>query len=491
MDQNTPKMGSFKPFYASICRLSLIGGIGLGAALTSFTPSLSHAAAVDWDQNEPQINLSSSAPIIAPTKRPDPIVMLPEAPENMILPESRPDRRSLYPETAITIDAFYQNQFGQKPAQQSQSLTLKSGEGMATLLKRAGFSANDAQSAIQIVAKHRSMRSLPIGFQIDSIAPGTAKSGAKTDSLGGAFRLALEDDYDLTLYQAEDGAWSSRISARPIEKFLTFSSGTISSSLYKASKDAGMSDQVFNTFVQVLSFSVDFQREIKKGDSFEALFETKRDLISGKTKYGTELYYLSMTLSGDLLEYFRHEHADGTIGWYDRAGNSASRTLMRTPVNGARLSSGFGKRKHPVLGYSKMHRGLDFAAPTGTPIMAAGSGIVESSGWNGSYGKYIRIRHNSTYKTAYAHMSKIKRGITPGQRVNQGEIIGYIGSTGRSTGPHLHYEILVNGRKVNPLTVRLPAGKSIPEIERKPFELSMAAIEEELMSRGISRLAAE
>ncbi len=252
-----------------------------------------------------------------------------------------------------------------------------------------------------------------------------------------------------------------------------------------------MSDQVFNTFVQVLSFSVDFQREIKKGDSFEALFETKRDLISGKTKYGTELYYLSMTLSGDLLEYFRHEHADGTIGWYDRAGNSASRTLMRTPVNGARLSSGFGKRKHPVLGYSKMHRGLDFAAPTGTPIMAAGSGIVESSGWNGSYGKYIRIRHNSTYKTAYAHMSKIKRGITPGQRVNQGEIIGYIGSTGRSTGPHLHYEILVNSRKVNPLTVRLPAGKSIPEIERKPFELSMATIEEELMSRGISRLAEE
>ena len=491
MDQNTPKMRSIKPFYASICRLSIIGSIAFCGALTSFTPSDSHAAAPDWDLNEPQINLTSAAPIIAPTMRPDPIVMLPEAPENMILPESRPDRRSLYPETAITIDAFYQNQFGKKPAQQSQSLKLKSGEGMATLLKRAGFSANDAQSAIQIVAKHRSMRSLPIGFQVDSIAPVTAKSDTETDSLGGAFRLALEDDYDLTLYQVENGGWSSQISARPIETFLTFSSGTISSSLYKASKDAGMSDQVFNTFVQVLSFSVDFQREIKKGDSFEALFETKRDLISGKTKYGTDLYYLSMTLSGDLLEYFRHEHADGTFGWYDRAGNSASRTLMRTPVNGARLSSGYGKRKHPILGYSKMHRGLDFAAPTGTPIMAAGSGIVESSGWNGSYGKYIRIRHNSTYKTAYAHMSKIKRGITPGQRVNQGEIIGYIGSTGRSTGPHLHYEILVNGRKVNPLTVRLPAGKSIPEIERKPFELSVAAIEEELMSRGISRLAAE
>ena len=335
------------------------------------------------------------------------------------------------------------------------------------------------------------MRSLPIGFQIDSIAPTTAKSDSGTASLGGAFRLALEDDYDLTLYQAEDGAWSSRISARPIEKFLTFSSGTIYSSLYKASKDAGMSDQVFNTFVQVLSFSVDFQREIKKGDSFEALFETKRDLISGKTKYGTELYYLSMTLSGDLLEYFRHEHADGTIGWYDRAGNSASRTLMRTPVNGARLSSGFGKRKHPFWDIQKCTKGSTLPPQQAHRSWRRAVALSNHLAGMAVTGKYIRIRHNNTYKTAYAHMSKIKRGITPGQRVNQGEIIGYIGSTGRSTGPHLHYEILVNGRKVNPLTVRLPAGKSIPEIEREPFEFSMAAIEEELMSRGISRLAAE
>ena len=492
MMKNKMNTGKNSPFYSYMRRLTLYSGIICGLSF----PLLAQAAAVDWDKNEPQITLSATNQVIAPTMRPDPVVMLPLAPEGMILPESRPDRRSLYPSTAITLDAFYQNHFGATPPQQSRSLKLKSGEGMATLLKRAGFSARDSQAAINIVANHRSMRSLPIGLSIDAIAPGKpgndSGSDPQTDSgLNGAFRIALEDDYDLTLYQTDDGGWGSQISARPIETFLTFSSGTISSSLYKASKKAGMSDNVFNTFVQVLSFSVDFQREIKKGDSFEALFETKRDLISGKTKYGTELYYLSMTLSGDLLEYFRHEHADGTVGWYDRAGNSASRTLMRTPVNGARLSSGYGKRKHPILGYSKMHKGLDFAAPTGTPIMAAGSGIVESSGWNGSYGKYIRIRHNSTYKTAYAHMSRIKRGITPGQRVNQGEIIGYIGSTGRSTGPHLHYEILVNGRKVNPLTVRLPAGKSIPEIERKPFELSMAAIEDELMSRGMTRLASE
>jgi len=211
-----------------------------------------------------------------------------------------------------------------------------------------------------------------------------------------------------------------------------------------------MSEDVFNTFVQVLSFSVDFQREIQNGDQFEVLFDSKRDLITGKTKYGSELRYVSMTLSGDRIEFYRHEHADGTIGWYDRAGNSASRTLMRTPINGARLSSGYGNRHHPVLGYSKLHQGVDFAAPKGTPIMAAGSGIVESAGWNGSYGRYIRIRHNSTYKTAYAHLSGIARGVSAGSRVNQGEVIGYVGNTGRSTGPHLHYEIIVNGRKQTP-----------------------------------------
>lgn len=483
-------MGSLSPLnglksHISSCFKSFIALSALSGCLAIGAAGISHAAQsqADWDLNEPKIDLQNQNQIIAPTSRPSPLVMLEEAPAEMILPEIRPDRRSLYPKTTITIDEFYANIFGEAPQSVSKTSSLRSGEGMATLIKRAGFNAKDAQKAVRIVSKHLDMRTLPIGYSIDSIAPSSDSAGA--------LRVPLEDDYDLTLYQTADSEWASQISARPIEKFLTFSSGHIDSSLYVATKKAGMSDQVFNTFIQVLSFSVDFQREIKKGDSFEALFETKRDLITGKTKYGTELYYLSMTLSGDLIEYFRHEHADGTIGWYDRAGNSASRTLMRTPVNGARLSSGYGKRKHPVLGYSKMHRGVDFAAPTGTPIMSAGSGIVESAGWNGSYGKYIRIRHNNIYKTAYAHLSRIKSGVTPGHRVKQGEIIGYIGSTGRSTGPHLHYEILVNGRKTNPMTVRLPAGKSIPEIERRPFEYSMLKIEDELMSRGIVRLAAD
>ncbi|MGU9961980.1 MAG: peptidoglycan DD-metalloendopeptidase family protein [Candidatus Puniceispirillales bacterium WSBS_2018_MAG_OTU23] len=444
---------------------------------------------LDWADDEPQTRLSTGGWVMIPIHRPDPSSILPLAPSGMTLPELRPDRRSLYSKTALTLDAFFLERFGQAPNQPAAQYKLKSGEGLATMLKRGGMTATDAQNALAIVTNHHSLRRLPIGFTVDIIPP---LKNAIADVLPiGGLRMTLADDYDLTVYQNLDGNWLSQISTRPIERSLAFAEGTIASSLYKATKSAGISDNVFNTFVQVLSFSVDFQREIQKGDRFEALFEVKRDLITGKTRSDSELYYISMTLSGDRLEYFRHEHADGTIAWYDAAGNSASRTLMRTPVNGARLSSGFGKRKHPVLGYSKIHRGLDFAAPSGTPIMAAGAGVVEYAGWNGSYGRYIRIRHNTTYKTAYAHMSKVNGGISPGVRVKQGQIIGFVGSSGRSTGAHLHYEILVNNRKTNPMTVRLPAGKSIPELERTPFAITLAGIEEELISRGIVRVASE
>ena len=443
-----------------------------------------------WLDIEPRINISSdidsSPSIMVPTSRPDPSLTLARAPDGMELPLTRPDRRSLYPKTTVNFNDSYRTLYKKEPFIETKRLTLKAGDGLAAVIARGGFNNRETHAAIQSISDHRSLRSLPIGFIVDVISPGEDRGEHP-----GAIRIALEDDFDLTLFQMPDGAWKKQVSVRPVERFLNYANGVISSSLYKASINAGMSDNVFNTFVQVLSFSVDFQREIKKGDKFEALFEVKKDPISGKTISGTELYYLSMTLSGDRIEYFRHEHADGTIGWYDDAGNSASRTLMRTPVNGARLSSGYGKRKHPVLGYSKMHRGLDFAAPTGTPIMAAGSGIVEYSGWNGSYGKYIRIRHNSTYKTAYAHMSRIHRGVTSGARVKQGQIIGYIGSTGMSTGPHLHYEILVNNRKTNPMTVRLPAGKGLPDDERLRFETSVADISNELTSRGIIRFAGD
>ena len=431
----------------------------------------------------PRITLSDSTSIIPPTLRPDPALALTIAPPSMVLPAPRPDRRSLYPLTPLTLRDGYFNTTGTLPEAKDQSLKLKAGEGLTQLLSRSGLDYASTKSAVTKIRRHISnaaLRSLPVGFEVLFLP--------MDENQVAALQIAVENDLDLTLIKTDEG-WDEQLSLRPVERYLTFVKGTIDVSLYDAAKKAGMEDSVFNTFIRVLAFSVDFQREIRKGDQFEALVEIRKDSITGETIGQPELYFLSMILSGRKIEFFRHKHYDGTVGWYDESGNSAARTLMRTPVNGARLSSGYGNRRHPVLGYSRVHRGVDFAAPIGTPIMAAGSGVIEFAGWNGNYGKYIRIRHNGAYKTAYAHLSRVNTGITSGTRVAQGQIIGFIGNTGLSTGPHLHYEILVNDRKVNPMKVALPVGTPIPEDERPYFDVTMRTINSELAARGILRFA--
>ena len=183
-----------------------------------------------------------------------------------------------------------------------------------------------------------------------------------------------------------------------------------------------------------------------------------------------------MNLSGNKLNFFKYVDKYGLPQYYDENGKSSKRTLMKTPINGARLSSRYGNRKHPILGYTKMHRGLDFAAPTGTPVFAAGDGIIEKAGWNGSYGKYIRIKHTGIYKTAYAHLSGIHNNVKIGKRVLQGKIIGYVGTTGRSTGPHLHYEVIKNNIQVNPMRIKLPAGKNISKADIKNYKKHIGKI---------------
>jgi murein DD-endopeptidase MepM/ murein hydrolase activator NlpD len=222
--------------------------------------------------------------------------------------------------------------------------------------------------------------------------------------------------------------------------------------------------------IRIFSFDVDFQREVRRGDGFEVLYHQAFD-VNGAAVPITEIVFASMTLSKTPRPYYRYTPASGVTDYFDRRGQSVKKTLMRTPVDGARLSSGFGRRKHPILGYTKLHRGADFAAPTGTPIMAAGDGVVVSLGRNGHYGKYIQIRHNSTYSTAYAHMSAYRRGLKRGSRVRQGQTIGYVGSTGRSTGPHLHYEVLVNGKQRNPLGLKLPSGEQLRGKDLANFKL--------------------
>ena len=239
-------------------------------------------------------------------------------------------------------------------------------------------------------------------------------------------------------------------------------------SLYKSASDQNVPIGIIIEFARIYGFQVDFQRDIRKKDSFQIMYEVFKD-ENGKVIENGSILFANLKLSGEnnKLYYFDRK---GSEGHYDKNGKSVQKALMKTPINGARLSSPFGMRKHPIDGFNKMHRGTDFAAPMGTPIMASGNGIIKKAGWCGGGGNCVVIKHNSTYKTVYAHMSKFAKGIRSGVRVRQGQTIGYVGSTGKSTGPHLHYEVIVNGKRVNSQKLKLPSGKILKGEERKLFE---------------------
>ncbi len=249
----------------------------------------------------------------------------------------------------------------------------------------------------------------------------------------------------------------------------------INNNLYTAAVEAGIEPNIIIEFARIYGFEIDFQRDIRKGDVFEIYYERFKDDDNVVRDTG-KILYAHMNVNGREINLynFKYKNEDG---YYDISGKSIVKSLMKTPINGARLSSSFGMRKHPILGFNKMHRGTDFAAPTGTPIMASGSGTVTRARWCGGGGNCVKIRHNSTYETIYAHMSKFAKGIKEGRKVKQGQIIGYVGSTGMSTGPHLHYEVVVNGKKVNSQKLKLPSGKILKGEARKEFELERIKID--------------
>ena len=266
----------------------------------------------------------------------------------------------------------------------------------------------------------------------------------------------------------EKDIFSEEIISIKLDKKIVYSENIILQSLYQSAADQGIPANIIIEFARVYGFQVDFQRDIKKQDKFQVMYEIylnqKKEIIETG-----EILFANLKLSGqdNSLYYFDKE---GSEGHYDKNGRSVKKALMKTPINGARLSSPFGMRKHPIDGFNKMHKGTDFAAPMGTPIMASGDGVVKKAGWCGGGGNCIKIRHNSTYETVYAHMSKFARGIKAGVRVKQGQTIGYVGSTGKSTGPHLHYEVIINGKKVNSQKLKLPSGKILKDKDRKLFE---------------------
>ena len=249
----------------------------------------------------------------------------------------------------------------------------------------------------------------------------------------------------------------------------------IKNNLYSAATKSGVEPNIIVEFARIFGFEVDFQRDIRKGDWFEIMYERFED-DNKKVQDTGKIIYASMFVNGEEINLYNFK--DGTdTGYYDIKGKSIVKSLMKTPINGARLSSSFGMRKHPILGYNKMHRGTDFAAPSGTPIMASGAGKIIRARWCGGGGNCVKIKHNSTYQTVYAHMKSFARGIKEGRRVKQGQIIGYVGSTGMSTGPHLHYEVIVNGKKVNSQRLKLPSGRILKGLAREEFELARIKID--------------
>ena len=267
----------------------------------------------------------------------------------------------------------------------------------------------------------------------------------------------------------DNNIFKKKIIVTNLNRKIVFKEGKIIQSLYKTAIDLNVQPNVIIEFARIYGFQVDFQRDIRKNDNFQIMYEVFED-DDGKVFETGNIIFADLKLSGtnNALYYFEKK---GSEGHYDKNGKSVEKALMKTPINGARLSSAFGLRKHPIDGFNKMHRGTDFAAPMGTPIMASGSGVITRARWCGGGGNCVKIKHNSTYETIYAHMKNFARGIKEGIRVKQGQTIGYVGSTGKSTGPHLHYEVVVNGKKVNSQKLKLPSGKTLKGKERKIFEV--------------------
>ena len=315
------------------------------------------------------------------------------------------------------------------------------------------------------LTKIRQGQTITIVFRTKQNKPSISRITFQVDELSTAYIYYRNktDDYEVRLNQ------------KNLERVNFLAKGVIVNSLFASAQKIDVDAEVIVEFARIFGFEIDFQRDIRKNDEFQIFYERFEDDEGENFKNGNILFaYLKN--SGREIKLYRYKDSKNNIGYFTPDGKSIEKALMKTPINGARLSSGFGFRKHPILGYNKLHQGTDFAARRGTPVMASGSGTVERASWFGAYGKYVRIRHNSTYKTAYAHLSKFGRNIKAGRKVKQGQIIGYVGSTGRSTGPHLHYEVLVNNKRTNSQRLKLPSGKKLSKNEMENFNLEKKRI---------------
>ncbi|MDD9992640.1 MAG: peptidoglycan DD-metalloendopeptidase family protein [Rhodospirillales bacterium] len=354
-----------------------------------------------------------------------------------------------------------------------KAVVIRRGDTLSVALTRAGGTREEAEAAIVAFRKVHNPRKLRVGQTLSlAFEPENGSNGTQRLT---ALSLDVAADRDVVVARAEDGIFLPSVVDRPLDRVLQRTAGTIDSSLYVSARAAGMPNQVLMEMVHIFSFDVDFQREIQRGNRFEVLYEAVFNR-GGEFVENGPILYAKLEVGEREVELFRYEPDEGPADYLDAKGASVRKALMRTPINGARLSSGYGMRKHPILGYNKKHLGVDFAAPVGTPIYAGGDGTITMIGWHGNFGKYVRIRHNSTYSTGYAHLSGYAKGMKSGKRVRQGQVIAYVGNTGMSTGPHLHYEVMRGSKRINPMTLKLPSGRKLKGHELADFQAQVQKI---------------
>ena len=353
----------------------------------------------------------------------------------------------------------FKNEISYRTDLKETILKIKKGGNISQTLVSSGINRYDTQLAVNAISKLINPKNILAGQKI--------QISHRDNDL---FQIIIPITKVKSIYATKlnEKQFFHYEDIKELNKINKSSFGIIESNLFLASKNSGVPTNITMEMIRIFSWDVDFQRDIKPNDKFEVIYECFYDTEGNFIKDGKILYAaLKTNKKWNKLYFFptKSKYPE----YFNSKGESAKKALLKTPVDGARLSSRFGKRKHPILGYTRMHRGIDFAAPYGTPVMAAGNGTIEKASRNGGYGKYIRIRHKNNFKTAYAHLKSYARNIRPGKTVKQGQIIGYIGSTGVSTGPHLHYEVLRKGRQVNPLSLKLPTGRKLTGTEYKKF----------------------
>ena len=343
--------------------------------------------------------------------------------------------------------------------------TVVQGETLRSILSKYDVNSNEIEKIRLQIKKHTDPNKINIGSELIFTTERNKDQKISVNKI----IIPVSKTINILVYEDDSNNLVSEKVISKLYKKLLISENIINSSLYKSAMEVKMKPETIIEFARIFGFEIDFQRDIRKGDSFRILYEMFYDEDGKQSKTGSILFAY-MSVNGKKINLYRFGK-NKDYGYFNTFGKSVEKALMKTPINGARLSSSFGMRKHPISGFTKMHRGTDFAAPMGTPIMASGSGTILAAKWCGGGGNCVKIKHNSTYTTVYAHMKSFGKGIRIGRKVRQSQIIGYVGSTGISTGPHLHYEVIVNGKHANSRTLKLPSGKVLKGDERKLFEI--------------------